>query len=70
MISAIITTLSFFIMMASSHLKERTVYDRQKKKRFEQLSLLAFLLSFISLITNWTQVAHIHGIIHVPIFDH
>ncbi len=70
LIFTIITTLSFLIMIVSNRLRERTAYDRRKKKLLEQLSTTAFVLSLISLIGNWTQVAHIHGIIHAPIFDH
>ena len=70
MIFTIITTLSFLIMIVSNRLRERTAYDRRQKKILEQLSTAAFVLSFVSLIGNWTQVAHIHGIIHSPMFDH
>jgi hypothetical protein len=70
LIFTIITTISFLIMIVSNRLRGRTAYDRRKKKLLEQLSTVAFALSLISLIGNWTQVAHIHGIIRAPIFDH
>ncbi len=70
MIFTLLTTLSFFIMIVSNHLRTRSAYDRRKKRILEYLSTASFVIGLISLIGNWTQVAHIHGIIHAPVFDH
>ncbi len=69
MIFTLLTTLSFVIMVVSTRLREQSVYDRKKKKLLEYLSTASFAIALISLVGNWTHVAHIHGVIHAPVFD-
>ena len=69
LIFTLLTTLSFFIMIVSNRLRTQSAYDRRKKQTLEYLSTASFVIALISLIGNWTQVAHIHGVIHAPIFD-
>jgi hypothetical protein len=64
-----ITTLSFIIMIVSRRLQSNTRQDRTRKQWLELLSTLSFGLGLFSLIGNWSHLAHIHGIVHIPYFN-